>query len=280
NVIAVEPTRLQDVIRVANNLMDQKLKGYARNVENKRRFDNNPRDNHGQQPTFKRQNVGGQNVARAYTAGSNERKGTPDWNQPVFVCYECGGRDIVTIDVPKLRNQNRGNKTGNKTGSNEATSKAYVIGGVSNPDSNVITGMFLLNNCYASMLFDSGADRSFVSYTCSALLDVALSTTRHECSAVELVDGRISKQTLSLRLDWLAKYHAVIIYDKKIVRIPYGDKVLIIRGEDCDSGIISKKAEEKSRISDLGRANVREFLEVLSKDLCLGRTTCIDKFNS
>ncbi|GKB04690.1 hypothetical protein Tco_0832885 [Tanacetum coccineum] len=39
NVIAAEPTRLQD--------MDQKLKGYARSAENKRRLDNNPRDNHG-----------------------------------------------------------------------------------------------------------------------------------------------------------------------------------------------------------------------------------------
>ncbi|GKG55913.1 hypothetical protein Tco_0574807, partial [Tanacetum coccineum] len=55
--------------------MDQKLKGYARNAENKRRFDNNPRDNRGQQPSFKRKNVGGQNVARAYTARNNEKKG-------------------------------------------------------------------------------------------------------------------------------------------------------------------------------------------------------------
>ncbi|GKD84709.1 hypothetical protein Tco_1355863, partial [Tanacetum coccineum] len=45
NVIVAKPTRLQDAIRIANNLMDQKLKGYARNAENKRRFDNNPRDN-------------------------------------------------------------------------------------------------------------------------------------------------------------------------------------------------------------------------------------------
>nr|GFD22088.1 hypothetical protein [Tanacetum cinerariifolium] len=37
--------------------------------------ENNPRDNHGQQPVFKRQNVRGQNVARAYTAGNNEKKG-------------------------------------------------------------------------------------------------------------------------------------------------------------------------------------------------------------
>ncbi|GJZ82759.1 hypothetical protein Tco_0647932 [Tanacetum coccineum] len=76
NVIVVEHTKLQDAIRVANNLMDQKLKGYAiKNAENKRRFDSNSRDNHGQQQPFKRQNVNGQNVARAYTVRNNvERK--------------------------------------------------------------------------------------------------------------------------------------------------------------------------------------------------------------
>ncbi|GKA94111.1 putative reverse transcriptase domain-containing protein [Tanacetum coccineum] len=75
NVITAEPTKLQDETRIANNLMDQKLKGYAKSAENTRRLENNPRDNHGQQPVFKRQNVGGQNVARAYTEGNNERKG-------------------------------------------------------------------------------------------------------------------------------------------------------------------------------------------------------------
>ncbi|GJS43642.1 hypothetical protein Tco_0568685 [Tanacetum coccineum] len=44
NVIVAEPTRLQDAIYFANNLIDQKLKGCAaRNAENKRRFDNNPK---------------------------------------------------------------------------------------------------------------------------------------------------------------------------------------------------------------------------------------------
>ncbi|GJR23121.1 reverse transcriptase domain-containing protein [Tanacetum coccineum] len=77
NVIAAEPTRLQDAIRIANNLMDQKLKGYTiKNAENKRRFENNSRDNHGQQQPFKRQNVNGPNVARAYTVRNNvERRG-------------------------------------------------------------------------------------------------------------------------------------------------------------------------------------------------------------
>ncbi|GJX69363.1 hypothetical protein Tco_0305090, partial [Tanacetum coccineum] len=120
HVIAAEPTKLQDAIRIANNLMDQMLKGYASSAENKRRLDNNPRDNRGQQLVFKRQNVRGQNVARAYTAGNNEKK---------------------RKDCLKLRNQNRGNKTrnknGNKTGNqpggNEATEKAYAIGGGGKP---------------------------------------------------------------------------------------------------------------------------------------------------
>ncbi|GJW70153.1 reverse transcriptase domain-containing protein [Tanacetum coccineum] len=56
NVIAAEPTRLQDAVRITNNLMDQKLKGYAvKNAKNKRRLEINQRDNRGQQPPFKGQ---------------------------------------------------------------------------------------------------------------------------------------------------------------------------------------------------------------------------------
>ncbi|GKA66226.1 putative reverse transcriptase domain-containing protein [Tanacetum coccineum] len=57
------------------SLMDQKLKSYAiRSVKNKRKFESNQRDNRAQQPSFKRQNIGGSNVARAYTAGGNESR--------------------------------------------------------------------------------------------------------------------------------------------------------------------------------------------------------------
>ncbi|GKD63134.1 reverse transcriptase domain-containing protein [Tanacetum coccineum] len=50
NVITAEPKKLQDVVRIANNLMNQKLKDYAvRNAENKRRLNNNYRNNYGQQ---------------------------------------------------------------------------------------------------------------------------------------------------------------------------------------------------------------------------------------
>nr|GEW80495.1 hypothetical protein [Tanacetum cinerariifolium] len=278
--------RLQNAIRIANQLMDKKLQGYAtRSAENKRRMESNARDNRGQQPSFKRQNTSGQNVARAYTAGNNERKGyvrslpycnkcrlhheglctircgnckkvghltrdfrvtvTPNTQRAAVrnhqgnVCYECGRPRHLRKDCPKLRSQNRRNqtrnKTGNKTGGNKVTAKAYAIGGGgTNPNSNVVTGTFLLNNCYASMLFDSGADRSFVSTTFSALLDVSPSNL-DTSYAIELTNGRVSETNLILR-DWLAKYHALIICDEKIICIPYGDEVLIIRGDNYDGG--------------------------------------------
>ncbi|GJZ48711.1 putative reverse transcriptase domain-containing protein [Tanacetum coccineum] len=264
NVIAAEPTKLQDAIRVANNLMDKKLKGYARSAENKRRLDNNRH-----QSVFKRQNVRGQNVARAYTAGTIRERGMLDpYPTATSVRYTMQGRVLpgnFRKDCPKLRNQNRRNKTGNKngnktenqTGGNKATAMAYAIGGEgTNPDSNIVTGTFFLNNYHASMLFDSGADRSFVSSTFSALLDVAPSTL-DTSYAVELADGRILETNVVLRgytlgllghpfdidlmlvelgsfnviisMDWLAKYHALIVCDEKVIRIPYGDEVLIVR---------------------------------------------------
>ncbi|GKB86959.1 putative reverse transcriptase domain-containing protein, partial [Tanacetum coccineum] len=88
NVIAANPARLQDAIRIANPIVGQKVaQGYAaRNTENKRRMESNPRDNRGQQPPFKRQNINGQNAARAYTAESNERKG---YAGPLPYCNKC-----------------------------------------------------------------------------------------------------------------------------------------------------------------------------------------------
>nr|GEV41699.1 putative reverse transcriptase domain-containing protein [Tanacetum cinerariifolium] len=53
--------------------------------------------------------------------------------------------------------------------------------------SNVVSGTFLLNNRYALILFDTGADRSFVSSAFSSLIDI-IPTTDHGYD-VELADG-------------------------------------------------------------------------------------------
>ncbi|GJU63383.1 reverse transcriptase domain-containing protein [Tanacetum coccineum] len=321
---------LQDAVRIANNLMDQNLKGYVmKNAENKRRLKVNQRDNHGHQPPFKNPNVGGQNVARAYTAGNNEKKPyngplplcnkcklhherpctvrcgkcnkvghlTQDCkvtnpatstqmgqvvNQRVLTCFECGRQGHFRSDCPKLKDQNRRNKAGNKNGVGKARGKAYVLGGGdTNPDSNVVKGTFLLNNHYVSMIFDSGADRSFVLTTFSALLDITPNTL-DVSYVVELADGRIFETNTILRgctlgllghpfnidlmpvelgsfdviivMDWLANHCVVIVCDEKIVRIPYGDEVLIVQGDRDGKG-------EKSKLSIISCTKTQKYIE-------------------
>ncbi|GJR61394.1 reverse transcriptase domain-containing protein [Tanacetum coccineum] len=76
-------------------------------------------------------------------------------------CFECGVRGHFKTDCLKLKNNNN---HGNQGRNANAPAKVYVVGQAgTNPDSNVVTGTFLLNNRYASILFDTGADRSFVS---------------------------------------------------------------------------------------------------------------------
>ncbi|GJV00392.1 putative reverse transcriptase domain-containing protein [Tanacetum coccineum] len=300
NVIVAEPTRLQDVVRIDNNLMDQKLKGYAmKNAENKRRLEVSHRDNRRQLPPFKRPNVRGQNVARAYTADNNERK---PYNGPLPLCNKCKLHHEVPCTVRcgkcnkvghltqdykdttgvNLKDQNHGNKAGNKNRVGKARRKAYMLGGgEANLDSNVVKGTFLLNNHYASMIYDSGADRSFVLTTFSTLLDITPDTLDISY-AVELADGRIYETNTILRgctlgllghpfnidlmsvelgsfdviisMDWLANHHVVIVCDEKIVRIPYGDEVLIVQGVRDVKG-------EKSKLSIISCTKTQKYIE-------------------
>ncbi|GJT96247.1 putative reverse transcriptase domain-containing protein [Tanacetum coccineum] len=293
NVIAAEPIKLQDAIPIANNLMDQKLKGYARSAENKRRLENNLRDNRGRQPVFKRLNIRGQNVVRAYTAGNNDRKGYVG-SLPYCNKWRLHHEGLCTV------------RYGNCKKIGHLTRNCTVV--------------VAPNTQRDAVRNQSGADRSFGSSTFSALLDVAPSTL-DTSYAVELADGRISETNVVLRgctlgllghpfdidlmpielgsfdiiigMDWLAKYHALIVCDEKVIRIPYGDEVLIIGGDDCNgrsklniisctkaqkyiqkgcqvylAQVTSKKAKDKSkekRLEDM--PIVREFLEVFPEDL-------------
>ncbi|GKD34152.1 putative reverse transcriptase domain-containing protein [Tanacetum coccineum] len=163
-------------------------------------------------------------------------------------------------DCPKLKNGNHGNQRGN----GNAPAKVYVVGNAgTNPDSNVVTGTFLLNDRYASILFDTGADRSFVSTTFSSLIDITPTTLDHYYD-VELADGKIIGINTIIRgctlnfldhpfninlmpvelgsfdviigMDWLSKYHALIDCAEKIVCIPWGNETLIVHGDGSNQG--------------------------------------------
>ncbi|GKB44814.1 putative reverse transcriptase domain-containing protein, partial [Tanacetum coccineum] len=107
-------------------------------------------------------------------------------NQRVVTCFECGSQGHYQKDCPKIKNQNREDKARVP----DARGRAYALGGGDvNPGSNTVTGTFFLNDHHAYMLFDFGADRSFISNTFSALLDIT-PYTLDVSYAIELADGR------------------------------------------------------------------------------------------
>nr|GEZ39137.1 hypothetical protein [Tanacetum cinerariifolium] len=123
-------------------------------------------------------------------------------------------------------------------------------------DLNVVTGTFLLNHRPAGTLFDSGADRSFVSISFASILNIPLisldsiynikmangnlistNTVIQGCTLtllnqpfeIDLMPIKLDSFDLVIGMDWLSKYHAKIICDEKVVHIPIEDETLIIR---------------------------------------------------
>ncbi|GJS65962.1 putative reverse transcriptase domain-containing protein [Tanacetum coccineum] len=194
---------------------------------------------------------------------NNNNRNNNNNNQKGNGCYKCGAQGHFRRNCPKLRNNDRGNQAGN----DRAPAKVYVVGNAgANPD-NVVAGTFLLNNRYAYILFDTGADRSFVSTAFSSQIDITPSTLDHYYD-VELADGRIIGLNTILKgctlnflnhqfninlmpvelgsfdaiigMDWLAKYQAVIVCAEKIVRIPWRNKTLIIHGDGSNQGNVTR----------------------------------------
>ncbi|GKE17930.1 putative reverse transcriptase domain-containing protein [Tanacetum coccineum] len=192
-------------------------------------------------------------IRPANNNNNNNNRNNNNNNQQGNGCFECGAQGHF--------------KRNDQAGNNRAPAKVYAVGTAgANPD-NVVAGTFLLNNRYAYILFDTGADRSFVSTTFSTLLDIVPNTLDHGYN-VELADGRIIGVntilmgcTLNFRnhpfninlmpvemgsfdviigMDWLSKYSAVIDCAKKIVRIPSGSKILIIHGDGSTQGYVTR----------------------------------------
>ncbi|GKB13829.1 putative reverse transcriptase domain-containing protein [Tanacetum coccineum] len=187
------------------------------------------------------------------------------------ICHACGEKGHYT-------NQCR------KTNIN-AQGRAYMLRDKNaHQDPNVVTGTFLLNQHLAKVLFDSGADRSFISISLASMLNIS-SIIIDTFYDIEMADGNLVSRntvikgwTLTLLnqpfeidlmpiklgsfdvvigMDWLSKYHAKILYDEKVVHIPINGETLIIR-------VMEKKSDEK-RLEDI--PIVKEFLDIFPEDL-------------
>nr|GEZ59501.1 putative reverse transcriptase domain-containing protein [Tanacetum cinerariifolium] len=253
NIKSSKPRTLDETIELTNDLMDQKLRTYAGHFARDCRRSGNA------------------NVANA----QRDNKETPKGNG----CFECGASGHFKRDCLKLRNKNGGNRN--------AQGWVYAVGNAEknmnapmNPDSNVVTGTFLLNNRYASILFDTGTDRSFISTVFSSLVNID-PTPSGSSYDVELADGKIvgiytiirgctlnflnhpfNIDLMSIELgsfdviigmDWLRRCHAIIVCDQKLVQILYGNEILTFCGNKSNN-------RRESRLTVISCSKTQEYM--------------------
>ncbi|GKC66196.1 putative reverse transcriptase domain-containing protein, partial [Tanacetum coccineum] len=217
SVVASKPKIMQDAVEIKTELMDKKIHTFVeRQTESKRNFEGTSRKTQNQQQQHnKRQNTG-----RAYTVRTDATSVIKSAIWPVTA----GALQPLTMLTIRW-----------------ALAKVYAVGHAGiNLKSNVIMGTFLLNNCYAFIILDTGADRSFVSTTFSSQIDITPTGLDHYYD-VELADERIIRLNTILRgctlnilnhplmpvelgsfdaiigMDWLVKYQAIIVCAEKIV---------------------------------------------------------------
>nr|GEU64635.1 reverse transcriptase domain-containing protein [Tanacetum cinerariifolium] len=258
SVVASRPKTMQETIKMENELMDKRNNTWAEHqAKNKRKFNETSRNNQSQQ---KQQNKR-QNIDMAYTVESGEKKpyggskplcpkcnyhhdgpcapkchkcnkvghfardcrstanvntannqrGNGTGQNPT--CYECGSQGHFRKDCLNFKNNNRGTQGGNAT----APAKVYAVGRAGiNPNSNVVTDHYC---------DDELADERIIGLN-SILRGCTLNFLNHPFN-IDLMPIELGSFDAIIGMDWLAKYHVVIVCAKKIVRIPWGNEILI-----------------------------------------------------
>ncbi|GJS69672.1 putative reverse transcriptase domain-containing protein [Tanacetum coccineum] len=183
--------------------------------------------------------------------------------------------------------QGRGNN------GNPVRGRAFMIGAEEDRhDTNIMTGTFTQNNHYATTLFDSGVDYSFVSTNFIPLLDiepsnlgfifeidiasgqqVEINKVIRSCKLeikghtfdIDLIPFRHGCFDVIVRMDWLSKHKAEIVCHEKVVRIPLprGEMIRVLgeRTEENVKHLMCVKAEVQ-KLKDI--VVVRNFFELQS----------------
>ncbi|XP_076911352.1 uncharacterized protein LOC143569276 [Bidens hawaiensis] len=161
------------------------------------------------------------------------------------VCYNCGEPGHIHPECPKLRKvpdskaKNTDGPKRNARAFQLTTQEAAMI-----PD--VIAGAFLINDVYAKVLFDSGANQSFISKNFCQVLNQPLTKLKQVCIVettdgnstyihevlqgenIDLLDHKFKANLLPMNLvgfdvilgmDWLASNHDRILCNKNSVEI-------------------------------------------------------------
>ncbi|KAI3742503.1 hypothetical protein L1987_60187 [Smallanthus sonchifolius] len=188
-------------------------------------------------------------------------------------CYECGDPNHFRDQYPRLANARQGGARGRAFNINANEAQA---------NNDVVNGTFLVNSQYASILFDTGADKSFVSLNFEPLLaktrsqlektftvevangdSLTIESIIYDCSLelkdhtfpINLVPMPLGSFDIIIGMDWLSNHHAECTTAQKYLRKKY---IALL------PHIVQKDFKEKS-IQDI--PIIRDFPEVFPKDL-------------
>nr|GEV89074.1 reverse transcriptase domain-containing protein [Tanacetum cinerariifolium] len=243
NVMSARPKTLDETIKLANDLMDQKLRTYVEtHNENKRKANDSPRNNQ-QQPHKK------QNIARAYTVGPGEKKVyTGDlprctkcnYHQTGQCAPKCGkckryGHNTMDCRVTTNNNNNNNNK-------NQKVGACYECGNT----------WHIKKNC--PKLKNRGnelADGKIIGVN-TIIRGCTLNFMKHPFN-IDLMLVPLGSFDAIIGMDWLTKYHGVIICDEKIVRVPFEREMLIFQGNGDNQ-------REESRLNIISCTKAQEYL--------------------
>ncbi|GJR64604.1 putative reverse transcriptase domain-containing protein [Tanacetum coccineum] len=228
--------------------------------------------------------------------------------RPRPTCFECGDPNHFRRNCPRMNratisggnrpnpvlaiegNNNQGNNR------NRAQGRAFGLGVAEAPqDPNVVTGTFSLNDHFATVLFDSGADYSFISTKFLPLINMKPSVVSPGYE-IEIASGVIVEANKIIRgcrleldghtfiidlipfgygsfdvvvgMDWLSKMRAKIVCYEKIIQIPLSNgDILEVHRERPEGNLKQLKAMKvnEPKLEDI--PVVREFPGVFPEDL-------------
>ncbi|KAJ9535195.1 hypothetical protein OSB04_un001722 [Centaurea solstitialis] len=290
NVTAADPKTLQEAVNLATRLTNNAIRSGSFSSD---KFKGKRKVEESTKPPFKGRSGKDRRVTRSYgvqTQVAEKEKGmyqrcgkcgNPHAGRCVVcsrcgtgghtdkdcrkrACFECGSFNHYRNACPKLNQRpyanqaqpaNQGNQGNQGNRGGLARGRAFVIGteeARQNPD--VVTGTFLLNNYPATVLFNSGADKSFVSLEFRPKINkksqnlkedhiieysngelVRANKVIRKCTlgfagkdfSIDLIPIKIGSFDIIVGMDWMSKHRATICCAEKIVALALPDGGLL-----------------------------------------------------